>query len=143
MSEADIYNSVDPEITGEGADWAYSTCTGTKKALLIGINYVGTESELSGCVNDVLNLRKFITERWGYENENIVTVTDDPKVSSIAPTRKNINLSKMQSRTMLFSFATLAMERKCATRMATRSTRWTKQFALSIITEQASLSTTS
>ncbi|KAF6756184.1 peptidase C14 [Ephemerocybe angulata] len=90
MSEADFYNSVDPEITGEGADWAYSTCTGTKKALLIGINYVGTESELSGCVNDVLNLRKFITERWGYENENIVTVTDDPKVSSIAPTRKNI-----------------------------------------------------
>lgn len=68
-----------PAVTGEGVQWAYSTCTGNKKALLvsyclyfvllshlfcvvqIGINYVGTRSELQGCVNDVLNLRKFIT----------------------------------------------------------------------------------
>lgn len=81
MPQEQLYNSCDPNITGEGVEWAYSTCTGTKKALLvrcplmlhqvsiltcdvslqIGINYVGTQSELRGCVNDVLNLRKFIT----------------------------------------------------------------------------------
>ncbi|KAJ3540911.1 hypothetical protein NMY22_g4098 [Coprinellus aureogranulatus] len=90
QQQAAFYNSCDPEVTGEGVQWAYSTCTGAKKALLIGINYVGTSSELRGCVNDVLNLRKFITERWGYENENITTVTDDPNVSTIRPTKANI-----------------------------------------------------
>ncbi|KAJ2913969.1 hypothetical protein MD484_g6443, partial [Candolleomyces efflorescens] len=97
-----------PTVTGEGVEWAYSTCTGHKKALLIGINYVGTDAELRGCVNDVLNLRKFITggftnplarrryihslpsERWGYDNSNIVTLTDDKKVSTISPTKANI-----------------------------------------------------
>ncbi|RXW16865.1 hypothetical protein EST38_g8987, partial [Candolleomyces aberdarensis] len=87
MSSTDDFS---PAVTGEGVQWAYSTCTGNKKALLIGINYVGTYSELQGCVNDVLNLRKFITERWGYDNSNIVTLTDDKKVSKLAPTKANI-----------------------------------------------------
>ncbi|KAJ2927725.1 hypothetical protein H1R20_g9369, partial [Candolleomyces eurysporus] len=79
-----------PAVTGEGVQWAYSTCTGNKKALLIGINYFGTSAELGGCINDVLNLRKFITERWGYDNSNIVALTDDKKVSQLAPTKANI-----------------------------------------------------
>ncbi|KAJ2935477.1 hypothetical protein H1R20_g1617, partial [Candolleomyces eurysporus] len=87
MSSTDNFS---PAVTGEGVQWAYSTCTGNKKALLIGINYVGTFNELQGCVNDVLNLRKFITERWGYDNSNIVTLTDDKKVSKLAPTKANI-----------------------------------------------------
>ncbi|RXW15430.1 hypothetical protein EST38_g10422 [Candolleomyces aberdarensis] len=87
MSSTDDFS---PAVTGEGVQWAYSTCTGNKKALLIGINYVGTSAELGGCVNDVLNLRKFITERWGYDNSNIVTLTDDKKVSTLAPTKANI-----------------------------------------------------
>lgn len=95
MSQAELYDCCDPEVTGEGVQWAYSTCTGNKKALLvgpllaftlpsranvrrraiffqIGINYVGMDPEvvLKGCVNDALNLRKFITGmvfwfRWG------------------------------------------------------------------------------
>ncbi|KAJ3496575.1 hypothetical protein NMY22_g19790 [Coprinellus aureogranulatus] len=112
-----MYNCCDAEITGEGVQWAYSTCTGRKKALLvrsfvltplvplhlpflpsylflfspfislsalririafdytrlvnlwltgvsiaqIGINYTGTKDVLHGCVNDAVNLRKFIT----------------------------------------------------------------------------------
>lgn len=30
-----FYNSCDPAVTGEGEDWAYSTCTGSKKALMV------------------------------------------------------------------------------------------------------------
>lgn len=30
--------------------------TGKKKALFIGINYFGTEAQLSGCINDVRNM---------------------------------------------------------------------------------------
>ena len=30
--------------------------TGDKNALLIGCNYIGTQNELSGCINDVVNI---------------------------------------------------------------------------------------
>ena len=30
-----------------------SSCTGNKKALLVGINYFGQSGELRGCINDV------------------------------------------------------------------------------------------
>ncbi|KAJ3526305.1 hypothetical protein NMY22_g10215 [Coprinellus aureogranulatus] len=85
-----MYNCCDAEITGEGVQWAYSTCTGRKKALLIGINYTGTKDVLHGCVNDAVNLRKFITEKWGYEEGDITTLADDPGVSSVRPTKANI-----------------------------------------------------
>ncbi|TEB20449.1 peptidase C14 [Coprinellus micaceus] len=90
MSQAELYDCCDPEVTGEGVQWAYSTCTGNKKALLIGINYVGTDNALHGCVNDALNLRKFITEKWGYNQDDITMLTDDPNVSKIRPTKANI-----------------------------------------------------
>lgn len=32
-------------------------CTGTKRAVMIGINYTGQQGELSGCQNDVMNVR--------------------------------------------------------------------------------------
>ena len=31
-----------------------------KKALLIGINYTGTDYELRGCINDSINLKQFL-----------------------------------------------------------------------------------
>lgn len=36
-----------------------------KKALLIGINYVGTSNELAGCQNDILDVQKYLQTR-GY-----------------------------------------------------------------------------
>ena len=32
--------------------------TAVRRAVLIGINYVGQQGELSGCHNDVLNIKK-------------------------------------------------------------------------------------
>lgn len=71
-----------------------------KKALLIGINYVGTANELHGCVNDVYDMCRLCVG-WGYTE--ICVLFDDgwpgpepaPKIpaqglSGRAPTRANI-----------------------------------------------------
>ena len=52
--------------------------TGTKRALLIGINYVGHSSGvLSGCHNDVLNMVEYLKDVHGFEDENITILMDD------------------------------------------------------------------
>lgn len=57
-----------------------------KKALLIGINYKGTSSELRGCINDVKNMTKFLLKN-GYNKEDITFLTDK---TAKKPTKKNI-----------------------------------------------------
>jgi hypothetical protein len=61
-----------------------------KKALLIGINYIGTKHELGGCINDITNIEKFIIDNCDYKKENITKLTDN---SDIKPSRKNIEES--------------------------------------------------
>jgi hypothetical protein len=56
-----------------------------KTALLIGINYRNTESELYGCINDTNNIKNLLINDYGYTNINIVT--DD---TPIKPTKENI-----------------------------------------------------
>lgn len=68
----------------------YSQCTGKKKALLIGINYPGTEAELKGCINDVQNVKRFLCSHWGYKEGDIVTLTDDMQNPRQKPTKANI-----------------------------------------------------
>ena len=58
-----------------------------KRALLIGINYVGTENELAGCVNDVRNMRAVLMNQFGYEQKNTVMLTDK---TAIPATKANI-----------------------------------------------------
>lgn len=58
-----------------------------KKALLIGINYIGTRNELGGCINDINNIQKFIIENCDYKEENIKKLTDK---TEIKPFYKNI-----------------------------------------------------
>ena len=45
-------------------------------ALLVGINYRNTQSELQGCINDVNSMRSFLLKR-GYLPENITVLTED------------------------------------------------------------------
>ncbi|KAG2017809.1 hypothetical protein CC2G_007286 [Coprinopsis cinerea AmutBmut pab1-1] len=68
----------------------YSQCTGKKKALLIGINYIGQSGELRGCINDVKNIKRFLTDQWGYKEGDIVTLTDDESNPRMRPTASNI-----------------------------------------------------
>jgi len=58
-----------------------------KKALLIGINYMGTKHELGGCINDINNIQNFIIENCEYKIENITKLTDE---TNIKPTFQNI-----------------------------------------------------
>ncbi|KAI9303794.1 peptidase C14, caspase domain-containing protein, partial [Cunninghamella echinulata] len=63
---------------------------GRKKALLIGINYIGSSNELKGCINDVQNIKNFITTRFGFKEEDMVILTDDQQEQRFIPTRANI-----------------------------------------------------
>jgi len=58
-----------------------------KLALLVGINYIGTQAELRGCINDVDNLKIKLINEFGYKPENIVILTDN---SDKKPTAHNI-----------------------------------------------------
>ncbi|VVA95847.1 unnamed protein product [Arabis nemorensis] len=60
-----------------------------KRAVLIGINYVGTKAELRGCVNDVRRMHVSLVEQYGFSNKNIKLLIDTDS-STIKPTGKNI-----------------------------------------------------
>jgi hypothetical protein len=64
------------------------TAYGTKRAVLIGINYVGQTGELSGCHNDVKNMREYLEKAEGFESRNITILMDDGRHQD--PTRNNI-----------------------------------------------------
>jgi len=79
---------------GHGAPDAYafqySNCTGRRKALLIGINYFGQSGELRGCINDVGNVSRYLSESFGYAREDMVILTDDQQDPMGQPTKENI-----------------------------------------------------
>jgi outer membrane protein OmpA-like peptidoglycan-associated protein len=56
-----------------------------KTALLIGCNYVGTNYQLSGCINDVENIQNKLKSQYGFNN--ILIMTDN---TSKRPTKVNI-----------------------------------------------------
>ncbi|CAN6346329.1 unnamed protein product [Urochloa humidicola] len=62
---------------------------GQKRAVLVGINYPGTDGELKGCLNDVARMRRCLVERFGFEEAGIRVLADaDP--STPPPTGANI-----------------------------------------------------
>ncbi|KAF8322749.1 hypothetical protein DL93DRAFT_2071715 [Clavulina sp. PMI_390] len=68
----------------------YSMCNGRKKALCIGVNYIGTSSELRGCINDARNVCAFLIRNYGYKEDDIVMLTDDAPNPQQKPTKANI-----------------------------------------------------
>jgi hypothetical protein len=56
-----------------------------KNALLIGCNYIGTQNELNGCINDVENIQNKLKNQYGFNN--ILIMTDN---TSKKPTKANI-----------------------------------------------------
>mmetsp|Transcript_19165 Transcript_19165/g.22080 ORF Transcript_19165/g.22080 Transcript_19165/m.22080 type:complete len:340 (-) Transcript_19165:298-1317(-) len=65
-----------------------ATQQGVRRAVLIGINYVGQSGELSGCHNDVFNVKDYLVNVLGFENRHITLLLDDGLNTS--PTRENI-----------------------------------------------------
>ncbi|KAG1047951.1 hypothetical protein G6F43_009630 [Rhizopus delemar] len=90
--DSEYYLHIDPSVKKNGApNFKLSNCQGRKKALLIGINYFGTEHELNGCINDVENIESFLISNYEFKREDMVILTDDhPHDSKYYPTRANI-----------------------------------------------------
>ena len=62
-----------------------------KFALLIGINYKGIEdSELIGCIDDVLRMKDMLIDELGYQAKNIMLLRDDTDNRELYPTKNNI-----------------------------------------------------
>jgi metacaspase-1 len=66
-----------------------------RSALLVGINYRDTSSELNGCYNDIVNVSQYLRSNLGYSSDAISILTDGNRGStappqSISPTRENI-----------------------------------------------------
>lgn len=61
---------------------------GAKRAILIGINYVGQQGQLSGCHNDVKNIKRYLIEKEGFQEKDMLILMDDGQHHQ--PTRRNI-----------------------------------------------------
>jgi hypothetical protein len=70
-------------------DLVPESATGTKRAVLVGINYIGhSQGVLSGCHNDVKNMVDYIKDVHGFEEQNITVIMDDGEHPE--PTKANI-----------------------------------------------------
>jgi len=58
--------------------------------VVIGINYIGTSSELNGCINDAHNINDFLMGKCGFDRSNIMLMIDDGTEGTTRPTRANI-----------------------------------------------------
>jgi tetratricopeptide (TPR) repeat protein len=58
--------------------WLNSNIGGRKYALLIGINKYTLQkmSNLEGCLNDVMFMKKILTQQYGFEETNVLTLLD-------------------------------------------------------------------
>lgn len=65
-----------------------------RKALIIGINYFGSQHQLNGCINDAYNVQRFLVEECGFSPDpgNMVVLTDEPKNrgTPFEPTGRNM-----------------------------------------------------
>ena len=62
----------------------------TKRALLVGINYVNNDADtrLTGCIEDVENIKEMLITKLGYSEEDIMLLKDTD--AQRMPTGKNI-----------------------------------------------------
>jgi len=63
-----------------------------RKALLIGINYTGSQNELAGCVNDVENVRRYLVHDKGFPHDpaSMIVLTDNQHDPRYIPTGQNM-----------------------------------------------------
>lgn len=62
--------------------------TGRRRAILVGINYTGQQGQLSGCHNDVKNIKQYLINVQGFNESEMLILMDDNRHHS--PTKKNI-----------------------------------------------------
>lgn len=62
--------------------------SGSRRAILIGINYVGQSGELKSSHSDCLNVRDYLVDKLGFREEEMMILMDDG--THMPPTKKNI-----------------------------------------------------
>ena len=91
-----INNLVIPEITNKK----------NNAALLIGINYIGTQYELQGCINDTNSINTFISD---YNFQKISILTDNtekkPDHNNILEEFKNLLINSQAGDVLLFFYS--------------------------------------
>ncbi|PNH12389.1 Metacaspase-4 [Tetrabaena socialis] len=66
----------------------------SKKAVLIGCNYPGTNAALNGCINDVWGMKAMLEQYYGFDPANIFIMIDtDPQY--MRPDGKNMKVAKI------------------------------------------------
>lgn len=63
--------------------------SGRKRALTVGINYIGTQAQLAGCINDSDSFVVFLTQHLGFDHGDIRQLRDDQQQRM--PSKKNIS----------------------------------------------------
>eukprot|EP01071_Lankesteria_metandrocarpae_P005848 Lankesteria_metandrocarpae@DN4144_c0_g2_i1.p1 len=66
--------------------------SGRRKALLVGINYIGQQRALRGCIPDVVRMKKMVTSLFGFPDrpDSMVVLVDDATDPRLQPTRSNM-----------------------------------------------------
>ena len=70
----------EPKNDNKKSNCFFSKQNSNKRALLIGINYNKDQfkdDDLNGCVNDLNNLKKFLKEKVGFADDNIITLVNE------------------------------------------------------------------
>ena len=86
-SGSSVSNNISTVPSLELPSYQANTPTGSKKyAVLIGINYTGTNNQLNGCINDVIRVKQDL-DYWGFDEISFMT---DNSTGSLYPTKTNI-----------------------------------------------------
>lgn len=72
-------DSVEPHVTTTTAAASNRGDSGRKAAVLIGINYVGEDYKLDGCINDAHQIKQLIEQQFGYQEFLLMTDETDLK----------------------------------------------------------------
>ncbi|KAG1826583.1 caspase domain-containing protein [Suillus variegatus] len=77
----------------------YSQCNGKKKALCIGINYLGQPEELHGCINDANNIKRFLASKSIRYGMRVLSLGIRRRIWSYSLTMRETNANFLLSKT--------------------------------------------
>ncbi|KAK8527796.1 hypothetical protein V6N13_085603 [Hibiscus sabdariffa] len=61
-----------------------------KRAVLCGVSYKKWKYKLKGTINDVLNMENLLTQKYGFEEKNMLVLTEEQFDTRLIPTKANI-----------------------------------------------------
>ncbi len=77
-----------------------------KRGLLIGSNYIGSQNQLNGCIDDINNITKFLVSNCGYSSNNlIILLNTDASDLKIQNSIKQLLSSSKHGDTMFFYYS--------------------------------------